>query len=95
MVHGSFSIHDPFLWERSDHHLSISTILPAISFLRHVKVSVLHRYINAWVDKLRCSLDTKRIIERNVLLVKVSDMNENIDEATEIWGLRVDEHCLN
>jgi len=65
----------------SDHHLPISINLPAISFTCHVKVPVLHQQTSAWVDASRRSLNVRRVIERNVLLVQMPDMNEEIGEG--------------
>ncbi|EOE1185707.1 hypothetical protein [Proteus mirabilis] len=44
-------------------------------------MSVLHQQTSAWVDALRRSLNVRRVIERNVLLVQMPDMNEEIGEG--------------
>ncbi|MBE3811661.1 hypothetical protein HJ206_19480 [Vibrio parahaemolyticus] len=42
---------------------------------------VLHQQTSAWVDASRHSLGAGRVIERNVLLVQMPDMNEEIGEG--------------
>ncbi|EKA7398150.1 hypothetical protein OL319_004002 [Vibrio parahaemolyticus] len=43
---------------------------------------VLHQQTSAWVDASRRSLGAGRVIERNVLLVQMPDMNEEIGEGS-------------
>lgn len=64
-----------------DRHLPISIILPTISITCDIKVPVLHQQTSAWVDASRRSLGARRVIERNVLLVQMPDMNEEIGEG--------------